>query len=207
MSPESSAPAPAEPVRVVQTLLRRAASARPPPAPHDAGRVSGAGAARLLRERARVHGGLWASSAYPDRPVASIRFPEGIWREQFAILDNCHVRDEPSPPMTSARPSAFQMTASAPQRSSARMKNYAGHRLAPWLGHVMVSRSGDGPASCSHPARSCSYRPTTRLVLVSGRPSDPCPKKAQILSGSTPTVIDRVVDVGARAGGGQGDAR
>jgi type IV secretory pathway TraG/TraD family ATPase VirD4 len=28
------------------------------------------------------------------------------------------------------------------------MKNYAGHRLSPWLGHLMVSRSGDRPRRC-----------------------------------------------------------
>ena len=32
------------------------------------------------------------------------------------------------------------------------MKNYAGHRLSPWLGHLMVSRSGDG-AAAAHAGR------------------------------------------------------
>ncbi|CCW16685.1 Type IV secretion system protein VirD4 [Sphingobium indicum BiD32] len=56
-----------------------------------------------------------------------------------AILDNCHVRvafaanDE----RTAKRVSDALGTATE-QRS---MKNYAGHRLAPWLGHIMVSRT------------------------------------------------------------------
>ncbi len=34
----------------------------------------------------------------------------------------------------------------------AAMQNYAGHRLSPWLGHLMVSRLGDRPAA-AHPRR------------------------------------------------------
>ena len=58
--------------------------------------------------------------------------------ENNAILDNCHVRiafatnDE----RTAKRVSDSLGTATE-QRS---MRNYAGHRLAPWLAHVMVSR-------------------------------------------------------------------
>jgi len=55
-----------------------------------------------------------------------------------AILDNCHVRvafatnDEPTAKRVSdALGTATEMRA---------MKNYAGHRLSPWLGHLMVSR-------------------------------------------------------------------
>ena len=58
--------------------------------------------------------------------------------ENNAILDNCHVRvafatnDE----RTAKRISDALGTATE-QRA---MRNYAGHRLAPWLAHVMVSR-------------------------------------------------------------------
>ena len=64
---------------------------------------------------------------------------EKAYGQNNAILDNCHVRvafaanDE----RTAKRVSDALGTATE-QRS---MKNYAGHRLAPWLGHVMVSRS------------------------------------------------------------------
>src|SRR3546814_10655630 len=56
-----------------------------------------------------------------------------------AILDNCHVRvtfatnDE----RTAKRVSDGLGTATEMRA----MKNYAGHRLSPWLGHLMVSRS------------------------------------------------------------------
>ncbi|SMC35071.1 type IV secretion system protein VirD4 [Novosphingobium sp. B1] len=64
---------------------------------------------------------------------------EKAYGQNNAILDNCHVRvafaanDE----RTAKRVSDALGTATE-QRS---MKNYAGHRLAPWLGHVMVSRT------------------------------------------------------------------
>lgn len=56
-----------------------------------------------------------------------------------AILDNCHVRvcfatnDE----RTARRISESLGTATETRA----MRNYAGHRLSPWLGHLMVSRS------------------------------------------------------------------
>lgn len=58
--------------------------------------------------------------------------------EHNAILDNCHVRiafatnDE-----RTARRISDALGVATEQRA---MRNYAGHRLAPWLAHVMVSR-------------------------------------------------------------------
>ena len=56
-----------------------------------------------------------------------------------AILDNCHVRvsfatndERTTKRISDALGTATEMRA---------MKNYAGHRLSPWLGHLMVSRS------------------------------------------------------------------
>jgi type IV secretion system protein VirD4 len=56
-----------------------------------------------------------------------------------SILDNCHVRvafatndERTAKRVSDALGTATEMRA---------MKNYAGHRLAPWLGHLMVSRS------------------------------------------------------------------
>ena len=63
---------------------------------------------------------------------------EKAYGEYNSILDNCHVRvafatnDE----RTAKRISDALGTATE-QRA---MRNYAGHRLAPWLAHVMVSR-------------------------------------------------------------------
>lgn len=64
---------------------------------------------------------------------------EKAYGQNNAILDNCHVRicfatnDE----RTAKRISDSLGTATEMRT----MKNYAGHRLAPWLGHLMVSRS------------------------------------------------------------------
>lgn len=64
---------------------------------------------------------------------------EKAYGQSNAILDNCHVRvsfatnDE----RTAKRISDALGTATE-QRA---MKNYAGHRLSPWLGHLMVSRT------------------------------------------------------------------
>jgi type IV secretion system protein VirD4 len=64
---------------------------------------------------------------------------ERAYGKNNAILDNCHVRvafatnDEG----TAKRVSESLGTATE-QRS---MRNYAGHRLSPWLGHLMISRS------------------------------------------------------------------
>lgn len=56
-----------------------------------------------------------------------------------AILDNCHVRvsfatndERTARRISDALGTATEMRA---------MKNYAGHRLSPWLGHLMVSRT------------------------------------------------------------------
>ncbi|MEO1168759.1 MAG: conjugal transfer protein TraG [Pseudomonadota bacterium] len=63
---------------------------------------------------------------------------EKAYGEHNAILDNCHVRvafatnDE-----RTARRVSDALGTATEQRA---MRNYAGHRLAPWLAHVMVSR-------------------------------------------------------------------
>jgi type IV secretion system protein VirD4 len=63
---------------------------------------------------------------------------EKAYGEHNAILDNCHVRvafatnDE-----RTARRISDALGVATEQRA---MRNYAGHRLAPWLAHVMVSR-------------------------------------------------------------------
>jgi type IV secretion system protein VirD4 len=49
------------------------------------------------------------------------------------------------------------------------MRNYAGHRLAPWLAHVMVSRQETARALLT-PGEVMQLPPTDELVLVSGTP-------------------------------------
>ena len=85
--------------------------------------------------------------------------------ENNAILDNCHVRiafatnDE----RTAKRISDALGTATE-QRA---MRNYAGHRLAPWLAHVMVSRQETSRPLLT-PGEVMQLPPRDELVLVSG---------------------------------------
>jgi len=92
---------------------------------------------------------------------------EKAYGEHNAILDNCHVRvafasnDE----RTAKRISDALGTATE-QRA---MRNYAGHRLAPWLAHVMVSRQETARALLT-PGEVMQLPPTDELVLVAGLP-------------------------------------
>jgi type IV secretion system protein VirD4 len=84
-----------------------------------------------------------------------------------AILDNCHVRvsfatnDE----RTAKRVSDALGTATELRA----MKNYAGHRLNPWLGHIMVSRQETARPLLT-PGEVMQLPPEDELVLVSGVP-------------------------------------
>jgi type IV secretion system protein VirD4 len=90
---------------------------------------------------------------------------EKAYGEHNAILDNCHVRvafatnDE----RTAKRISDALGTATE-QRA---MRNYAGHRLAPWLAHVMVSRQ-ETARQLLTPGEVMQLSPEEELVLVSG---------------------------------------
>ncbi|WP_429225840.1 conjugal transfer protein TraG [Inquilinus ginsengisoli] len=84
-----------------------------------------------------------------------------------SILDNCHVRvafatnDE----RTAKRVSDALGTATELRA----MKNYAGHRLSPWLGHLMVSRQETARPLLT-PGEVMQLPPGEELVLVSGLP-------------------------------------
>jgi type IV secretion system protein VirD4 len=90
---------------------------------------------------------------------------EKAYGEHNSILDNCHVRvafatnDE----RTAKRISDALGTATE-QRA---MRNYAGHRLAPWLAHVMVSRQ-ETARQLLTPGEIMQLPPTDELVLVAG---------------------------------------
>jgi type IV secretion system protein VirD4 len=92
---------------------------------------------------------------------------EKAYGEYNSILDNCHVRvafatnDE----RTAKRLSDALGTATE-QRA---MRNYAGHRLAPWLSHVMVSRQETARALLT-PGEVMQLNPAEELVLASGAP-------------------------------------
>ena len=49
------------------------------------------------------------------------------------------------------------------------MKNYAGHRLSPWLGHLMVSRQETARALLT-PGEVMQLPPSDEIVLISGLP-------------------------------------
>ena len=84
-----------------------------------------------------------------------------------AILDNCHVRvafatnDE----RTARRISDALGTATELRA----MKNYAGSRLSPWLGHLMVSRQETARPLLT-PGEVMQLPPSDELVFVSGIP-------------------------------------
>ena len=95
----------------------------------------------------------------------SLNQVEKAYGEHNSILDNCHVRvafasnDE----RTAKRISDALGTATE-QRA---MRNYAGHRLAPWLAHVMVSRQETARPLLT-PGEVMQLPVTDELVLLSG---------------------------------------
>jgi len=85
--------------------------------------------------------------------------------ENNAILDNCHVRiafssndERTAKRISDALGTATELRA---------MRNYAGHRLAPWLSHVMVSRQETARPLLT-PGEVMQLPPTDELVLISG---------------------------------------
>ncbi len=84
-----------------------------------------------------------------------------------SILDNCHVRvafaanDE----RTAKRVSDSLGTATELRDST----NYAGHRLAPWLGHLMVSRQETARPLLT-PGEIMQLPPSDEIVMVAGTP-------------------------------------
>jgi type IV secretion system protein VirD4 len=87
--------------------------------------------------------------------------------ENNSILDNSHVRiafssnDE----RTARRISDVLGTATETRAQ----RNYAGHRLAPWLSHVMISRQETARPLLT-PGEVMQLPPSDELVLVSGLP-------------------------------------
>jgi type IV secretion system protein VirD4 len=82
-----------------------------------------------------------------------------------AILDNCHVRvsfatndERTAKRISDALGTATEMRA---------MKNYAGNRLSPWLGHLMVSRQ-ETARQLLTPGEIMQLPPDDEIVMVSG---------------------------------------
>lgn len=82
-----------------------------------------------------------------------------------AILDNCHARvsfatndERTAKRISDALGTATEMRA---------MKNYAGHRLSPWLGHLMVSRTETARALLT-PGEVMQLPPDDEIVMIAG---------------------------------------
>jgi type IV secretion system protein VirD4 len=82
-----------------------------------------------------------------------------------SILDNCHVRVSfASNDERTARRVSDALGTATELRA---MKNYAGHRLSPWLGHLMVSRQETARPLLT-PGEVMQLPPDDELVLISG---------------------------------------
>ena len=87
--------------------------------------------------------------------------------ENNSILDNCHVRIAfSSNDERTARRISDALGTATEQRA---MRNYAGHRLAPWLSHVMVSRQETSRPLLT-PGEVMQLAPSDEIVMVSGLP-------------------------------------
>lgn len=92
---------------------------------------------------------------------------EAAYGANNSILDNSHIRitygtlDE----RTAKRVSDMLGTATENKQQT----NYAGHRLAPWLGHVMVSEQ-ENPRALLTPGEVLQFPDDESLVLVGGVP-------------------------------------
>ncbi len=90
---------------------------------------------------------------------------EKAYGQNNSILDNCHVRvsfatndERTAKRVSDALGTATEMRA---------MKNYAGSRLSPWLGHLMVSRQETARPLLT-PGEVMQLPPDDELVLMSG---------------------------------------
>ena len=95
----------------------------------------------------------------------SLNQVERAYGPNNAVLDNCHVRvcfatnDE----RTAKRVSEALGTATEERA----MRNYAGHRLAPWLGHLMVSKA-ESPRPLLTPGEIMQLPPDEEVVMLAG---------------------------------------
>lgn len=90
---------------------------------------------------------------------------ERAYGPNHAILDNCHIRvafstndERTAKRVSDALGTATEMRA---------MKNYAGHRLSPWLGHLMVSRQETSRPLLT-PGEVMQLSPNDAIVMISG---------------------------------------
>ena len=90
---------------------------------------------------------------------------EKAYGPNHAILDNCHVRIAFS---TNDERTAKRISEALGTKTQLRsQKNYTGHRLAPWLSHMMVSRQETQRALMT-PGEVMQMPPSDEIVMVSG---------------------------------------
>ncbi|MBO9707997.1 MAG: conjugal transfer protein TraG [Caulobacter sp.] len=84
-----------------------------------------------------------------------------------SILDNCHVRVSFA---TNDERTAKRVSDALGVATELRaMRNYAGHRLSPWLGHLMVSRQETARPLLT-PGEVMQLPPDDEVIMVSGAP-------------------------------------
>jgi type IV secretion system protein VirD4 len=136
---------------------------------------------------------------------------EKAYGQNNSILDNCHVRvsfatndERTAKRVSDALGTATEMRA---------MKNYAGHRLSPWLGHLMVSRQETARPLLT-PGEVMQLPPEDELVLVSGcqpirakkaRYFDDAELKTRIFPPPAPAAAAVTVDVASSGATHAGD--
>src|SRR3546814_10122304 len=95
----------------------------------------------------------------------SLNQVDKAYGEHNSILDNCHVRVVFSTnDKRTAKRVSDALGVATEQRA---MRNYAGHRPAPWLAHVMVSRQEKARPLLTQ-GEVMQLPPADELVLVSG---------------------------------------
>ncbi|MGA7540368.1 MAG: conjugal transfer protein TraG, partial [Steroidobacteraceae bacterium] len=84
-----------------------------------------------------------------------------------SILDNCHVRVAFA---TNDERTAKRISDALGTTTELRaQRNYAGHRLSPWLGHLMVSRQETARALLT-PGEVMQLPPDEEILMISGHP-------------------------------------
>ena len=92
---------------------------------------------------------------------------EKAYGQNNSILDNCHVRVSFA---TNDERTAKRVSDALGMATELRaMKNYAGSRLSPWLGHLMISRQETARPLLT-PGEIMQLPPEDEIVMVSGCP-------------------------------------
>lgn len=117
----------------------------------------------------------------------SLNQTEKAYGANNSILDNCHVRlsfatndERTAKRVSDALGTATEMKA---------MQNYAGSRLAPWLGHIMVSRSETARQRLT-PGEIMQLPPDDEIVMIAGTPPIRA-KKARYYT--DPRLVERIL--------------